>query len=131
MEVVLPSIRNLFPDLFPAARAQDTPALPTRTSTPPAHVEDASDPHSTQNRQAAPLPLNGKGRRYTCAVCPKAFARPSSLAVHMRVHTGAKPYECPHQACGRSYQTKSNLELGRLRLPLQHTCKLGRLRQIS
>lgn len=47
--------------------------------------------------------------RYTCSECGKGFKRPSSLKTHSNIHTGFKPYECPHEDCCKSFNAKSNM----------------------
>ncbi|XP_066584047.1 uncharacterized protein [Prorops nasuta] len=43
-----------------------------------------------------------------CPICKCIYLR-SSLAVHMRVHNGERPYEC--QVCSKTFSTKWNLQL--------------------
>ena len=42
---------------------------------------------------------------YVCAVCGTSFAASSTLQVHERIHTNTKPYTC--STCGKSFVTQS------------------------
>ncbi|VDM92286.1 unnamed protein product, partial [Litomosoides sigmodontis] len=46
-------------------------------------------------------------RPYVCRFCPKAFASQGNLQSHERTHTGERPYTCVQ--CGRSFIQKSQL----------------------
>lgn len=48
-------------------------------------------------------------RPYSCTQCTKTFSRGGQLAQHMRTHTGSKPYVCKH--CNASYTCSANLKL--------------------
>lgn len=51
-----------------------------------------------------------EGENVQCEVCSSFFLR-SSLAAHMRVHSGERPFPC--QVCGKRFTTKWNLKLHR------------------
>ncbi|RZB38749.1 hypothetical protein BDFB_013972 [Asbolus verrucosus] len=46
---------------------------------------------------------------YRCDVCMKAFARGGQLAQHTRTHTGSKPYVC--SICNSAFTCSANLKL--------------------
>ncbi|KAF8070657.1 hypothetical protein FPV67DRAFT_1034996 [Lyophyllum atratum] len=64
-------------------------------------------PHSWE----APKDINSGPAlsKYECGYCGKGFNRPSSLKIHLNSHTGAKPFVCPVESCGRSFSVLSNM----------------------
>ncbi|XP_042207666.1 protein tramtrack, beta isoform-like isoform X12 [Homarus americanus] len=49
----------------------------------------------------------GGGLSVVCPVCGKVISRRDNLRVHMRTHTGERPYACPH--CPHRSKTGGNL----------------------
>jgi uncharacterized Zn-finger protein len=51
--------------------------------------------------------LKRKGKTIQCPVCPAAFHLPNGLELHMRTHSGEKPFECTF--CDMKYADRSDL----------------------
>jgi hypothetical protein len=64
-------------------------------------------------------------RKHKCPVCDRLFLRPSSLAVHMRTHTGERPFPCPFPDCLR-YQPGEGFSVESNRTRHCKTCHEGR-----
>ena len=44
---------------------------------------------------------------FECTICGKACSKSSSLTVHMRTHSGDRPYTCT--TCGQAFSRSGNL----------------------
>lgn len=70
--------------------------------------------HSSQDREpSTSIRVKSKKQMKTkknlCTVCGKVFPSPSSLTIHMRVHSGERPYSCPQ--CDKTFSLTATLKL--------------------
>ncbi|PTU18684.1 hypothetical protein P175DRAFT_0484041 [Aspergillus ochraceoroseus IBT 24754] len=94
----LPPLQRL---THPVAPTYSQPYIPPAAANPRS-VGIAEDPPSR----------SGKKRKYVCTLpqCGKSFAQKTHLDIHMRAHTGDKPFICKEPSCGQRFSQLGNLK---------------------
>ncbi|XP_015247267.1 PREDICTED: sal-like protein 2 [Cyprinodon variegatus] len=79
-----------------------TPSLPTSS-----HSQDLQSSSSLTSASSSGRP------QHVCRFCGKVLSSDSSLQIHLRSHTGERPYQCP--VCLSRFTTRGNLKAHFLR----------------
>ncbi|KAM3605232.1 uncharacterized protein V6R79_022562 [Siganus canaliculatus] len=69
--------------------------------------------HVLQSTSSASTSTSSGRLQHACRFCGKTFGSDSSLQIHLRSHTGERPYQCP--VCLSRFTTRGNLKVHFLR----------------
>lgn len=97
--ITLPSISSITNPPQSSLATQKPEMSPNQLTT---HLLNSSIPQ-------VPNPTAERNRRFVCAICNKGFYARTHLVVHMRIHTGERPFKCTYQNCDKSFKEKSKL----------------------
>jgi len=69
---------------------------------------------SASNSSASSASMNSSSFKHRCQLCGKIFGSDSAVQIHMRSHTGERPYRC--NICGNRFSTKGTNNLALIQI---------------
>ncbi|XP_017779962.1 PREDICTED: zinc finger protein 143-like isoform X2 [Nicrophorus vespilloides] len=70
-------------------------------------IENAADDNDTEAKEVE-KPV--KEKKFRCSTCNKVYSTANHLNIHVRIHTGQRPYQCMVTGCDKAFATGYSLK---------------------
>lgn len=112
LEIVEPEIKKVKIEVSEDVQIKEKECTEPTLSMPsasPVHSVSSSPSHTAPSQPSSASNSSSSSFRHKCQLCGKVFGSDSAVQIHIRSHTGERPFKC--SICGNRFSTKGNLKV--------------------